>query len=243
MGRLTTRERRRSSPVLILLSIGMVLASVMLFIVELINFTQRENALPQGISVAGVRVGGLFPNQAQALWEQAYSEPITLIYGDAPPIIFSPDAIGFRINSATLLASAIASSEAEGGFWARFFSYLLGQENITLRDIPLVADYQRNVLRTYLENDIAARYDQPAGRAGYDVVSLTTFAGVSGSELDVDEAMQAIDDALRRPNNRTVQLPISSGAFAQPSLNTLRDLIIAYLDAQGFIYEIGRAHV
>jgi beta-lactamase class A len=236
MGRLRQKPRRNNT-LLLSISIFMVLGAVFLFVFELVNFTQRENALPQGISVAGVPVGGLTPSQAQALWEQAYAEPITLIYGDSPPIVLNPDTIGFRINSATLLADAIASSEAGGGFWERFLNYLLGQENITLRDIPLVADYQRNALSAYLENEIAARYDQTAGRAGYDVATLTTFAGASGTELDVDAAVDAIDAALRRPSDREVILPLSQGEFVDPSLATLEDLIIAYLDSQGFIYD------
>jgi len=235
--RLAQQSRRRRLPILLILSLLMILASLALFVNELVGFTQRENLIPASVTVAGIRVGGLPPNQAQAQWEQAFSEPITLIYGDSPPILLNPDSVGFRVNSRTMQASAIASGEAGGGFWTRFLQYLIGSDETEEVDIPLDADYQRSALETYLTDEIAARYDEPAGRAGFDVTTLTTFSGASGIELDIETAMDDIDAALRRADNRRVVLPTSLGEFSQPSLNTLSELIISYLDSRGFIYD------
>lgn len=229
------QHRRRQSPLLLLISIIMVLAGVGLFIFELTDFTQGENRLPAGLSVAGVNVGGQLQNRAQAAVEQAYTDPVTLYYRENP-IILNPDTVGFRMSSNAMIADAMTSGEAGGGFWRRFANYLFGQDQIAIEDIPLRADYQTTALRAFLE-DIALRYDRPGGRAGYDPSTLMTFPGEQGYILDIDEAMTLIDAALRRPTDRIVQLPVGAGEFSQPSLNTLEQLIISYLDTQGFVYD------
>lgn len=236
---LSTRRRKRGFPILFTLSFLMVIGSSGLFLFELISFSQREERLPIGINVAGINVGGLNKRDAVTRWESAYAQPVTLYYSDENgdhPITLSPDQLGWRISSDPMLADALASGESNGGFWQRFMSYLIGSEETLARDIPLLATYQENTLETFLK-DIAQRYDNPPGNPGYDAQTLTTFAGEPGYALDVDSAMVEIDTALRSPSNRIVNLPVSTVTTNRPSIDTLRDLIIAYLDSEGFIYD------
>ncbi|NJL55289.1 hypothetical protein HC928_08970, partial [bacterium] len=95
-----------------------------------------------------------------------------------------------------------------------FFNYLTQQELQQQITVPLYADYQEGLLRQLL-TDISLRYDRNSGTAAYDVPTLMTFSGSSGSQLDIDQAMTMIDAALRSPTGRTVQLPISN-ADSQP---------------------------
>lgn len=234
MARLRQR-RRRGAPRLFFGSLFLILIALALFVGELLAFTQREDRLPAGISVAQVRVGNEREDRAGAMIEQAYAEPVVLYYRDNP-IVLNPDTVGFRVNVDAMLADATASGEAGGGFWERFMRYLFGQEDTSAQNIPLVADYQTSIVRRELE-DIAARYNQQGGRAGYDVQSLRVFSGDDGFQLNMDAALAAVDSALRRPDNRIVELPIAPAPFSQPSLDLLQDLIIAYLDQQGFIYD------
>ncbi len=46
--------------------------------------------------------------------------------------------------------------------------------------VDLMADYQQNLLRQYVE-DIATRYDRPPGDASYDVSTLTFRPGAPGT--------------------------------------------------------------
>jgi len=236
---LNSRRRQRGFPVLFMISFLMVITSGGVLLFELISFSQREEQLPSGITVAKINVSGLKKRDAVTRWESAYAKPLTLYYSDENgdhPIVLSPDQLGWRISSDPMLADALASSETDGGFWQRFMNYLLGNEEYLSNDIPLLATYQENVLETFLL-DIAARYDNPSGSAGADVQTLTTFPGDPGYSLDIDAAMVAIDTALRDPNNRVISLPINNITNNRPSMNTLRELIIDYLDAQGFIYD------
>lgn len=213
----------------------MLLGALGLFIMELWQFTQRAEQLASDVTVGGIDVGGLSPAEAVARWEQAYAQPVLLYYADSP-IVLDPGEVGFRTNSDTMFAAVRSAIETNANFWTRFFNYLTGQQSQQSLDVPLDADYSRSQLRTYLE-DIAVRYDRPPGQADYDVQTLTFRPGARGYILDIDEAMEMVDAALRDPENRTVVLPVSDSDASRPNIDSLRNMIIEYLDTQGFIHD------
>ncbi len=229
------KTRRKGVPLLFFLSLALMLGALGLLIYQLVNFSLRESQLPVGISVAGVSVGGLPQDQAEAAVEEAYAQPVTLYY-KGYPINLNPDTVGFRPSTPAMFAEAAAASESGGGFWQRFLNYLLGQEETVVRDMPLIADYQTTALRTELEND-AIRYDHPGENTGFDVQTLTVFGGGDGYIMDIDEAMRLVDQALRRSSNRSLELPLIEGQGQTATLSSLQRLILAYLDSVGFIYD------
>ena len=236
---LSSRRRRGGSSLIFSLSILLLLAASTLGIYELTTFSQREEQLPAGITVAGINVSGLQRNDAVARWESAFAEPLTLFYGDLNgnhPIRLHPDQLGWRMSSEPMLAGALALGEAEGGFWRRFLDHLLGNERILSSDVPLAASYQAYALDEYLR-DIAVRYDHPPSLPGYDLQTLTVFPGDSGYELDLEAAISDIDSGLRSANARMIMLPVDSIDRRQPTLTTLRELIIDFLDSEGFIFD------
>ncbi|GAB4510358.1 MAG: hypothetical protein OHK0046_07020 [Anaerolineae bacterium] len=216
-------------------SIALLIVAGLLFVRELLAFSQTENRLPVNSIVGGVDVGGMTPEEAQAAWVQTYAQPVILYYEDSP-IVLDPASVGFRVNWQTMLAEATSTGESAGSFWIRFFNHLTQQELQEAALLPLDADYQRSLLQQYLQ-DVARRYDAPPGDAGYDLQTLTTFAGEGGVVLDMDAAVTAVEAALRDPINRTVNLPLGGRDAGRPGIETLRDLIIAYLDSQNFIYD------
>lgn len=229
------KPRQRRSSWLPLISLLLIVAAVVLFVNELMQFSQREDQLPAGVRVAGVPVGNLSELTAATRIEEIYTSPVTLYY-DGAPINLSPNTLGFEANVPVMLAAARATGDSGGGFWARFLNYLLGREETRGQVIPLEASYQQNALRAQLE-EIARVYDRPAGTASYDLDTLTIAEGTVGYRMDIDEAMERVDAALRSPDNRAVELPIIGGEAASTSLSVLEEMILAYLDSQGFIYD------
>ncbi len=228
-------KRRRRTPVLPIISFAMFLTAVGLFVFELVRFSEGQGRLVADVSVGSVNVGGLLPREAAARVEAAYGQPVTLYYADSP-IILEPGVVGFRTNTDAMIAAARAQSDTGGGSWSRFINYLLGQQALQTVDVPLSADYQRGLLEQFLR-DIAERYDRPSGEAVYNLETLTVRPGSEGFELDINAALPLLDAALRNPNNRAVVLPVSTAAVNIGNIDTLRDLIVAYLDSQGFIYD------
>jgi len=238
---LTSRRRQGGLSLLFSFSLLLLLAASAILVYELVAFSRREELLPSGIIVAGVNVSGLSGRDAVSRWESAYAEPLVLLYPDAlggqpHPIRLHPDQIGWRISSDPMLAGALASGETDGGFWRRFLDYLLGNELIVSREITLVADYQSYALEAFLQ-DLALRYDNRPGSPGYDLQTLTVYAGESGYALDIAAAMDVIDSSLRSAKSRTVGLPVNAINSELPTLDTLRELIIDYLDEIGFIFD------
>ncbi|MBC8172132.1 MAG: peptidoglycan binding domain-containing protein [Anaerolineae bacterium] len=233
-------RKKRSLPILPVLSAAMLLTAAALLLFELIAFSQADSLMSAGVRVAGIDVSGETQRGAILKWQQAYEDDVILYY-DTSPMVLQPASVGFRLNNESMLASALNSSSINANFWLRFFNYLTGQEFGQGSDVPLSADYQQGLLNNYLE-DLAARYDRSPGSPGYDVATQTVYAGKRGSTLDLPQALLMIDEALRKPINRTVQLPIGDSAASKPNLNTLRQLIIDYLDIQGFIHD-GQASI
>lgn len=229
------RPPRKGLPMILIVSVVMIVSAAGIFVYELLQFTQQEDRLPIGVVAGGVPVGNMTDAEAQTAIEVAYSSPVTLYYEDSP-INLIPDEIGFGVNTDVMIANARSSGETGAGFWGRFFNYMLDVDSTSLQTIPLVADYQVNALRTRL-GEIASIYDRQGNTFSYDLATLSINTDGAGYELDVETAINAIDNALIRPNNRAVALPIIGGDTGRPGMDALELLILDYLDSQGYIYD------
>ncbi|MBN1966189.1 MAG: class A beta-lactamase-related serine hydrolase [Anaerolineae bacterium] len=232
---LGTRRQPVRMPVLGLISGALLLAALIILVVEMIGFSQDQDRLRSDITVAGVPVGGLTPTEAQARWEAAYARSIVLDY-QGSPIILDPASVGFSVNSEVMLAAALAQSREESSYWLSFWNYLW-RRPVEPANIDLVAEYQQSLLRAFLE-DVARRYDSPPGSPVPSADTLTFRAGSPGYTLDVNAALARIDAVIFDPFTRYVELPVTqSDAATGGGLEVLQDVIISYLDAQGFIYD------
>ena len=232
---LGTRKKTRNLPIIPIFSWILILLAIGLFALQLVNFSQQNNQLAGDVTVGGVDVGGLSPDEARTRWEQAYAQPVVLWYNDSP-ILLDPAAVGFRTNQESMLAAARSASQNESTFWSRFVAYLTGRVTMQTTDVNLSAGYQERLLQDFL-TDVAARYDQSPGEAQFDLSTLSIRPGAVGYALDVERAIPLIDAALKDPTDRQVVLPLKGTNGGRPDISALRDLIVAYLDAQGFVYD------
>ncbi|MDX2140400.1 MAG: serine hydrolase [Chloroflexota bacterium] len=231
------RRPRGRIPVIPILSSMMLMTAVAWTILELVRFSQTSDRLPLNVTVGGIEVGGLTPSDAIRTWETAYGSPITLWYVDSP-ILLDPAAVGFQTQRQAMLAQARGTSIAEGQFWLQFLNYLTGQRTVEgSTDVPLIADYRPELLQQWLEREVVPRYDRAPGGASFDLTTLTLRPGASGYRLDTRAAVPMIDAALRDPVNRAVTLPVEGADGRGPGLDVLRQMIVSYLDLQGFIYD------
>ncbi len=234
IGGLGAGRRRIRLPWLELLSAGFLLAALLMFAFELVGFSRERDRLQADITVAQIPVGNMSATEAQARWEEIYTRPVELSYKGSP-IVLEPTSVGFRTNSEVMMAAALAESTDESSFWLAFWNYLW-RRPVEPIHVDLVAEYQQSLVRSFLE-DIAVRYDRPPGLGEPDLDTLTFGAGASGYRLDVEAALPLIDQALRDPFSRFVELPVQMESPVDSGLEALRNLIITYLDSQGFIYD------
>ena len=119
------------------------------------------------------------------------------------------------------------------------FGITYGIEVLASVNIPLRASYSEDRLRTYLQTEIATRYDQLPTPA-MPVVGTTNFqAGTSGSELDIERAIPLIEAALFSLDQRSIFLPIKRTAPAHPTFQNLQVLLRQTIDLSGFDGVIG----
>lgn len=176
-------------------------------------------------------VGGLNQESAAERLVQAYGVPVELRYGDAV-IQVKPQVVGFELKLDEMLAAADLQRITQP-FWSAFWDYLWNQL-LTPKSVPLSATISEERLRTYLKNEIAVRYDQPP-EASIPLPGTTSFqSGNPGTVLDMDRAVVLIEDALRSPNARVVNLTYSQVKPPRPSLVNLEVLLKQIVDVSGF---------
>lgn len=188
------------------ISVSFILFSILLLTIQLINFRTSRNLYPDGLTIGGVPVGGLDLNGASERLLEVYNTPIELNYNENI-IIISPAIIGFDLDLTSMM-SAADDVRKEGPFWDEYWDYLWSNQSIP-SPIPLSAKFSETQLRTYLQDEIASRYDTPATIANPQVGTLLFGQGTPGTTIDIDLAVRQIENALRSPINRSVVLPLT----------------------------------
>jgi beta-lactamase class A len=106
-------------------------------------------------------------------------------------------------------------------------------------EIPLVATIDEKRLVSYLQTEIAARYDSPPTPAQPVPGGTSFLPGSPGRVLDISRTIRLIEDTLRSPTNRTVSLSINQNVAARPTRENLALLLKQIITTSGFDGVIG----
>ena len=215
-------RNRRSIPILRGASIALLSLALVMVVISLISYSRQRNNYPSGMKIAGVPVGGVDPQIASQRVLQVYSSPIEVQYGGAS-IHIDPSVVGFDLE----LDSMIAAADLErtgGSFWGGFWNYLWNRDPQPI-EVPLSAKIEEERLSAYLQNEIAARYDEPPTPA-QPIPGTTSFSpGSPGRVLDIERAVRLIEDTLRSPTTRTVVLSFEQSLASRPTMENLEILL------------------
>jgi len=215
--------RNRNTSILVrIVSILLLTATIVLVIITLIGYSRQRNNYPAGMTIGGVPVGGLSPQEASERILLVYTTPVEARYGEAI-IHIDPSAVGFEIDLEAMLAAADLSRTG-GSFWGGYWNYLWNQEPAAVA-IPLRATINEDALRAYLQNEIASRYDIPPEPARPIPGSASFVPGQPGQILDIERAILLIEDALRSPSNRTISLTFQRSTASRPTAVNLKILL------------------
>ena len=225
-------RNQSSSSSLRWISVFLILGAVILGTLQLVRFSRLRANFPPGMLIAGVPVGGLDrAASAQRLLEAYTTTPIELQYGDTV-IHISPSVAEFKLDTESMLAAAdLARTELP--FWIGFWNYLWGLP-ATPPEIPLSASFSEPRLRSYLGEEIAARFDQPPTPALPSAGTVNFQQGSQGTALDIDRSILLIENALRSPSRRTVDLPLQRTTPPRPSFQNLEVLLKQTIQLSGF---------
>lgn len=159
-----------------------------------------------GVTIAGLDVGGMTPDEARALvrqeWANPLAQPIELRYLDRSQEL-DPSAVGF-----TVLAEAMVDEAATIGADTRFNDFLFQTPPPFDVDVPLQTEDDEALLAD-LVDDLAAGVDRPLREHRLSAEDLVFYPGQTGFELDRHEAVEMITAILPDPEARTVTLPVA----------------------------------
>lgn len=227
---MTFRVRTRSS-FLRWVSSLLLIITVVLVILQLIVYSRNRANFPSGLVIADLPVGGISRQEAAERLLEIYGLPVELHYGDAI-IHLDPAQVEFNLNLEGMIAAADLQRTGSS-FWGGFWNYLWGGTT-SPEEVPLDATYSEDLLRVYLRDEIAARYDQPP-TAAQPIAGTTQFSpGEPGTVLSTDQAVQDIELALFSPEQRTVTLPLEESTGARPNLANLQVQLQQIIDVAGF---------
>ena len=229
-------RNRSSIPILRGISIAILSLAVVLVVISLIGYSRQRNNYPPGMTIAGVKVGGVDPQIAQQRVLQVYSTPIEVLYGEAI-IHVDPSVVGFELDLDSMIAAADLARTG-GSFWGGFWNYLWNRDPTPV-EVPLSASIAEDRLISYLQNEISARYDEPPTPAQPIPGSTSFEPGAPGRVLDIERSVRLIEDTLRSPTNRSVVLSYGQSAPARPTIGNLEILLKQIINTSGFDGVIG----
>jgi beta-lactamase class A len=213
------------------ISLALILSAVLFLVYELINFSRLRSGFSLGTTIANVPVGGLSLDEAADRLTQAYSVPVEMHYNDSI-IQAKPATLGFTLDLNAMITAADQQRTATP-FWTGFVNFLFNRLP-TSHDIPLVATIDETILRNYLQNEIASRYDQAAGAYIPVAGSVNFTAGTPGTKINIDRSVELISIALRSPTSRVVNLSVEKINSSKPSQENLQVLLKQIIDVSGF---------
>ncbi len=194
------------------------------------QFNQATSLIPDGSTIAGVPVGGLTRQQAEAALRQAYQQPVNLQYGSSLMQV-TPQQAGFQLDITGMLAGLDPPKQVS--VWERFWNYLNG-ERPTQLIIPLKYSFSKDALSQFLQTQVAARYDQPASAAYPQYGAVKFVPGGAGTTLDVAASAALIERAFLFPSPQPVMLPTQNQAPLPPDWDNLQILLKQAIIIDGF---------
>lgn len=224
-------KRFRNFSLIRWLALALIVSALLLLVFQLVVFSRLRSSFATGSVIAGVDVSGLDVDQAADRLTQVYSVPVELRYGDSAFQV-KPATLGFSLNLSSMIAAA-DQARAALPFWSAFWDYLFNKMPES-QEIPIMADIDVNQMRTYLENEVAARYDQDP--EPYSPVPGDVFftAGKSGMSLNLDRSIELISMALKSPSDRVINLSVEKSASARPSIENLKVLLSQIIDTNDY---------
>jgi vancomycin resistance protein YoaR len=170
---------------------------------------QHAGVIFPGVTLAGIDVAGLTPDEASArLWQElTYPQQGRIAFQDGSTIwVASPAELGLVLdaNNSALAAYQVGrSGNPVFQFFAQFNALRAG------KDLPPLLVYDENIARAYLLS-LAAAIDRPTVEAGLGVngVEVTLRSGQVGRTLDVDAALPLIGEQVKTMADGLIPLTI-----------------------------------
>ena len=204
-------------------TVSLMVAVSLFLLIKLYQYAGLRGYYPTGLTIAGIDVGGMTPEEASQILTNRYLEaPITLYHRDEQFVI-SPAEAEFTLDLTRMLSDA-DFQRVQQDFWAGFWGYLWGTP-VEVTPVPLSATHNREALGDVLTR-IANLTDEPAQPPQPVPGSLSFQYGVAGTITDIEASFADVEAALYRPINREARLVVEPRDPIRPDHNLLTRLLV-----------------
>ena len=206
-----------------------VIAVAALFLTwQYLGYRLANRTLPAGMTMAGLSVENMTPEQGLNALEVAFATPLTVTYQEHLLSLY-PGTVELQYDDSQTRANldtALTAWRSLDGF----ISYLLGH-TLESREVPVAVSYSEQQLARFLDR-VAYQYDRlPQEPVALPAV-LDFRPGQSGCTLNVTASRARLTNALVSADTRTVALVVESQEAPQEDIGLLRQLIESRLDDQ-----------
>lgn len=173
----------------------------------------RGDAIADGVSIGGIDVSGMTPEEAEAVIEDYVSQVaqgnITFMVADQP-VVVSASALGISVKAKDIY-DEVAGLGKRGNIIKRYKDTCqLEKEGVNYN---LEFSFDKNAVRSVIENQCKA-LDRPAVNAGLvrTAAGFEVTEGTVGQQLDVEQSVQTAIDFLStqlNAQNTTVALVVN----------------------------------
>lgn len=210
------------------LTVAILVAAVMFLLVKLYQYGSFRRFFPAGLTVAGIPVGGLTPEQAAEQLNARYLAAPVIVYHGSEAVEVSPTDAEFMLDVESMLGQADYQRQQQD-FWAGFWGFLWGRP-IEVEQVELRATHNPNALYEVLET-IATVYDKPAQPPQPVPTNLSFQYGEPGVITNIDTSMADVQAALYRATDREAHLTLEPSDAPRPDINLLARLIVNHLES------------
>jgi beta-lactamase class A len=202
-----------------------IVAIVLIVLYQVGGYNDYRARLQKGVTLGGVPVGGMLPDEATHALESAYYAPLAVRYLDRE-LTVSPRDLGLRLKSRDMVTTAFKEQEV-ADYWDGFWLYLLDEPGPSV-DYPLQASFDEEMVRLWLER-VAGEYDQSLLQPHPLVETLTYASGQPETLLDVPASLPRLTALLTSPADREVELVVRARQPDPPSIALLGEMVEARL--------------
>ena len=170
--------------------------------------SSRDDAIANGVTVAGVDVGGMTTAEARRVVARqlkgALEEPVTVRRGQARFTLSAQDA-GVKADVGGMVDEALAASR-DGTIFTRVARDITGGEEDA--QVPARVSYSSSAVRELVAR-VRRKLNRPARDATVDFPSLEEVKQQKGRRVKAAQLQQRIAQALSVPGvDRTVRAPV-----------------------------------
>jgi len=218
---------RRTSPGLGQWLIVLALVALVIFLLfKLYQYGNVRRFFPSGLTIGGVLVENMPPDQAADRINERYqSAPVIIRHGEEA-IEVRPADIEFQIDMETMLGEADYQRQQQD-FWAGFWGYLWGRP-VEIEHVELRATHNPEALEDVL-NTVSTAFDKPALPPQPVPTTLNFQYGEPGIVTDVQASIPDVLAAFYRSVDREANLVLEPTEPSRPDINLLARLIVNHL--------------